>query len=155
MKRSKLFRLVITLTIAISINSHAQTMREKAFIKTLQELCAQKEMTDYKDRISLAKSFKNKLVISDLKDHPVLNSIYEEDDLIIAPNTDIVKSDPHFYVLPKKFIATKDSCLVEFEVINKYKKVIEGHIWLIPNKPSETYDSNNFKTRSTITVTNP
>ncbi|EOR93614.1 hypothetical protein ADIARSV_3198 [Arcticibacter svalbardensis MN12-7] len=61
------------------------------------------------------------MIFSNLKETPILNELVEEDDCIVASYAKTIKSDPKFYVLPKKMVITPDSSYIEFDLINKYK----------------------------------
>ena len=136
------------------INGNAQNLifveqvsREKAFIKSMEELIKCPGILDYKDRTSLSKNIKPKLIVSDLKINPIFNGIYESENYIIVPYSEILKSKAEIYLLPKDISISKDSCSIEFEIINKFNHTLIGNFKIIPDKPSMDYDVTAFTTK--------
>ena len=120
---------------------HSQSSKEKTFIVLLEELSKQDALKDYKDRCILSDDFKNKLIISDLKESPILNKLVEKDNFIVTSYAKIVGSEPRFYVLPRKVIITSDSSYIEFDVINKYKLKLSGKFRLFNDDSKDTNSS--------------
>jgi uncharacterized ubiquitin-like protein YukD len=140
MKKSILLSLLFLfiLVFATSFKIHSQSSKEKTFIVLLEELSKQDALKDYKDRSALSGDFKNKLIISDLKENPILNKQVEENDFIVASYAKTVGSEPRFYVLPRKVIITRDSSYIEFDVINKYQLKLSGKFRLFNDDSKHT-----------------
>ena len=144
MKKNILISVCFTL-ILLTCNclcSCSQVQKDVAFLKMIDVLSGQDAIKEYNDRVDISKDYKLKLIVSDLKDSPVIKKIIENDKYLLAPNTDITKSDAKFYLYPSKLIVTKDSCYMEFEIVNKRNLRIKGKISLTPNKPGEKLDIN-------------
>lgn len=154
MKKNGLISVCFTL-ILLTCNclySCSQVQKDVVFLKMIDVLSGQDAIKEYYDRIEISKDSKLKLIVSDLKDSPVIKKIIENDKYLVAPNTDIIKSDAKFYLYPSKLIVTKDSCFMEFEIVNKRNIRINGKISLTPNKPGEKFDINKAKTTSSISI---
>ena len=124
--------------------------REKAFIRTMQELIKTPGIKDYVDRSSLSKGNKLKLIVSDIIDNPIFTGIYENEDFIIAPNSEILKSKAKIYLMPTDVSISKDSCSIKFEIVNKFNHALKGNYTFIPDKPSKNYDVTTFTTKGDI-----
>jgi hypothetical protein len=152
MKRNTLISVYFTLIILTfnCLSSFSQVQKDIAFLKIVDVLSSQNAIKQYIDRVDISKDYKLKLIVSDFKDSPILKKIIENDRYFLAPNTDIIKSDAKFYLYPGKLIVAKDSCYMEFEIVNKRNLKIEGKISFTPNKPGEKFDINTAKNTSTI-----
>lgn len=155
MNQIKLGWIVMLFFMVSSLNAQntkvvEQVSREKAFIKSMEELIKSQSIQEYKDRTSLSKGIKPKLIVSDLTINPIFTEIYENEDFIIAPNSEILKSKAEIYFLPTDISISKDSCSIKFEIVNKFNHALKGNYTFIPNKPSRNYDVTTFTTKGDI-----
>ena len=130
MKKNRLILVYFTFVFigCSSLNSSSQVPKDKAFLRMIDVLSNQKDMKEYIDRVDISKDYKLKLIVSDFKDAPVIKKIIENDLYLVAPNSDLIKSDARFFLYPFKLIVANDSCSMEFEMVNKRKLKIEGKI---------------------------
>ena len=70
------YSLTILLLLFIGI-SNAQVSRGKVFIKMVELLAKNDSFNNYLDRTPLSETIKMKLIVSDLKIHPVFKTIQE------------------------------------------------------------------------------
>lgn len=143
------YSLTMLLLLFIGI-SNAQVSKEKVFVKMVELLAKNDKFADYVDRTPLSETLKLKLIVSDLKIHPVFKTIHEGDNYILVPNSELLKTKAEFYLLPSKLVIKKDTSSQEFEMIVKDKHIMNGRFLLIPVKPALNYDEDNstqiFKT---------
>ncbi|WP_069658378.1 hypothetical protein [Arcticibacter eurypsychrophilus] len=154
MKNSLLSGLLLSFVIIFTTNCnvHSQSSKEITFIALLKNLSIVDALKDYKDRSALTNDFRNKLIISDLKETPILNKLVEENDFIVASYAKIVKSNPDFYVLPQKLVITSKLAYVEFDIINKYKLKLSGKYTLFNDDPNNTNGAITSGARSEFTI---
>jgi hypothetical protein len=136
-----------------SLKTYAQSSNEGEFILLLENLSKQDFLRDYKDRTTLSNDFKNKLIISDLKDVPFLKNTIEQDNFIAASYAEILKSDARLYILPKKVIINRDSSYIEFDLINKYNLSLKGKFALIKNNSKNTHKSSSLTSHAEFVST--
>lgn len=148
MKKNALIVVCVTLLILTGncLNSWCQVQKDVAFLKMVDVLSSQSSLEKHTDRIEILKDYNLKLIISDFKDFPLMGKIIENDKYILAPNADIIKTDAKFYIYPSELIVVKDSCYMEFAVINKRNLNIKGKISLTRNYAGEKFDINTAKT---------
>jgi len=140
------YSLTMLLLLFIGI-SNAQVSKEKVFIKMVELLAKNDSFNNYLDRTPLSETIKMKLIVSDLKIHPVFKTIQEGNNYILVPNSKLLKTKAEFYLLPSNLIIKKDTSSLEFDMIVKNKPVLHGMFRLIPTKPALDYDDNGNSTQ--------
>jgi len=123
--------------------SNVQASKKKVFIKMVELLAKNDSFADYLDRTPLSETIKMKLIVSDLKIHPVFKTVQEGDNYILVPNAKLLKTKAEFYLLPSNLVIKKDTSSLEFEMVVKNKHIMNGRFLLIPTKPALNYDEDN------------